>query len=210
MYTRKHACCSPAHSRSSASEEFLPLLPIIERHADLTFRDLPASEREEYRAEAVAAAFQSFCSLIKRGKNPLAFPTLMATRAVQHVQAGRRVGGRRNGRDVLGEVARRRHGFEVRSLERSGAQEAEPWRDALVDNTQTAPDEAAAFRCDFPAWLQTLSPRDRKIVDLLALGHAAKWVAEQFGFSQTRVHQLRTFFREGWNRFHGEEQAAIA
>jgi Na+/H+ antiporter NhaD/arsenite permease-like protein len=30
------------------------------------------------------------------------------------------------------------------------------------------------------------------------------------GLSPTRLHQLRTLFRQGWNRFHGEEQAAIA
>jgi hypothetical protein len=204
------ACSKQESGRSPAPDGFLVLAPIIERHADVVFRHLPASDREECRAEAVAAGLQSYRSLIRRGKDPFAFPSLMATRAVQHVQAGRLVGGRRNTRDVLGKVTRHRRGFAVQSLDRTITDGEADWYDAVVDNTQTPPDEAAAFRCDFPAWLRTLSDRNRRIVGLLALGHAGKWVARQIGISPTRLCQLRQKLREQWNRFHGELYAGIA
>lgn len=89
---------------------FLALKPVVERHANIVFRNLSAVDREEAVAEAVAAAFRSFLSLVRRHKSAFEFPSMIAIRAVQHVRNGRRVGSRMNGRDVSSEVARQRRG----------------------------------------------------------------------------------------------------
>ena len=55
----------------SLHADFLPLYPVIQRHARVVFRHLPAVEREEAIAEAVATGFASFVHLKERDKNPL-------------------------------------------------------------------------------------------------------------------------------------------
>jgi hypothetical protein len=40
---------------------------------------------------------------------------------------------------------------------------------ALTDNTSTPPDEQAAFRLGFPAWLATRTNRDRLVITHLAV-----------------------------------------
>jgi hypothetical protein len=47
----------------SPHHDFLPFFPIIEKHAMVGFRHLPAVDREEAAAEAVAAGFSSFVRL---------------------------------------------------------------------------------------------------------------------------------------------------
>ena len=61
----------------------------------------------------------------------------------------------------------------------------------LIEDRHATPADLAASRIDFPAWLATLSRRDRRIALRLADGDAAGSVAQQFGISQGRISQLR-------------------
>ena len=183
-------------------DRFLTIQPAIERHALVRFRHLRSVDREEAIAEAVAAGFQSFLSLIRRGKDPSQFPTVIAIRSVQHVRSGRRVGTPQNSADVFCLLAR--EGCRVDHL-----RQADPeWADALVDDRQTPIPDQASFRCDFPDWLRTLKPRDRQIADLLALGHSTESTAKRFRLSAARISQLRNELRERWHQFHGEQEEA--
>jgi DNA-binding NarL/FixJ family response regulator len=195
---------SPDADSVSFSQRFLTLIPVIERYAKFAFRQLPDFEREECRAEAVASGYRSYLRLLARGRDPHGFPSLLATRAVQGVKSGRRVGARFNGKDVLSRVAQKRRGFRIYSLNASREREPATWKDAVTDNAQTPPPDAAAFRCDFPAWLKTLGHRERQIAELLSLGHTTKWLARRFGLSAGRVSQLRSELHAAWQRFHGE------
>ena len=141
-------------------DDFLRLMPVVQRCAQLFFRSWPEDHSEEAIAEAVAAALVSFISLKRRGKDPFQFPSVIAFRAVQHVWSDRHMGHRFNGRDVLSQKARFRHGYDVESVS------TKPWQDALVDNTQTPVLDQVCFRCDVPAWLHTLKRRDRQIAVL--------------------------------------------
>ena len=53
----------------------------------------------------------------------------------------------------------------VLPVDSQGRITAEQVAEALTDNTQTPPDEAAAFRIDFPIWLMSWSERDRRIIE---------------------------------------------
>jgi DNA-binding NarL/FixJ family response regulator len=72
-----------------------------------------------------------------------------------------------------------------------------------VDRRTPIPDQVA-FRIDFPAWLKTLSRREREIAKALAKGHRTLDVARRFGLSMARISQLRREFFDSWQRFHGE------
>ena len=201
--------CSPHH-------DFLALAPVVERHARVAFRALGGAAREEAVAEAVAAAFAAHVALKARGRDPAAFPSMLASYSVLRVKDGRHVGGRRSSRDVLSRKAQRR-GFRVEPLPAStrasfdnlyaevhGQQKQDALEECLRDNTQTPVPNQVAFRLDFPAFLQTLTERDRQMALALAEGHLAKHVADQFGLTAGRVTQLRQQWQRQWLVFQGE------
>jgi hypothetical protein len=190
--------------RTTPHDGFLPLVPIVERHAHVVFRHLPPSEREECACEAVAAAFLAYLSLTARGQDPFQFPSVLATRAVQHVQTDRHVGGRLNRQDVLSRAAQRSQGFAVQSLDQLAQGNHEAWWEAVTDHAQTPPDEAAAFRVDFPDWLATHTDRDRGLIRDLAAGERPTDVAQRYGLSCGRISQLRRTYEQDWLRYHGE------
>jgi len=78
-----------------------------------------------------------------------------------------------------------------------------------VVDTRLAPvPDIVAFRCDFPAWLNTLSRRDRRIAEFLSLGNRTTDVAKRFNVSAGRVSQLRRELAESWKNFRGEVVSA--
>jgi hypothetical protein len=172
----------------------------IEKHAQVAFRHLPAVEREDAVAEAIAAGFTSFIRLKAKGRDPSAHPSTLAEYAVLHVKSARHVGSKLNTRDVLSKAARQRRGFGVQSL----SQHEQEWNDILADDTVTPIADQVSFRIDWAAFLETLSRRDRLIVHYLAQRHAAKWVASKCKLSPGRITQLRQRLRTEWHAFQGE------
>jgi len=179
---------------------FLAILPRIERHGQVHFRDLRCHDR---RQEAVALCWLWFVRLARRGKDATRFPAALAAFAARAVRAGRLCRQERSG-DALSPRARRRHGCAARSLPVHGIRPGSALEDASADNTQSPPDEQAAFRIDFPAWLTTLTDRDRRLVADLMVGERTRDVAGKYGLSPARVSQLRREFQADWSRFCGE------
>jgi hypothetical protein len=188
--------------REALHAAFLSILPRIELHARIYFRHVRCPHRrEDYVAEAVGLAWAWFLRLVHGGKDPLTFPSALATFAARAAGSGRRVCGQERARDVLSPVAQARHGFVVRRLSDRDTLGCDPLSDALADSTRTPPDEQCAFRLDFPAWLAILGDRDRRIAETLMLGERTVDAAGRFGLSPARVSQLRRAFRDGWERF---------
>jgi hypothetical protein len=179
------------------------VLPAVERHARFAFRYLRGQARDEMVAECVALAWSWFVRLVERGKDVARFATRLAEFAARHVKSGRFVDGKESARDALSARAGRQHGFRVERFERRERSTGDEWREAVADNTQTDPSDAAAFRIDFPAWLTTFSERNRGIVHDLMLGHRTDQTARKFGISPARVAQLRAESFQSWQRFHG-------
>jgi FixJ family two-component response regulator len=57
---------------------------------------------------------------------------------------------------------------------------------------------------DFADWLKTLSKRDRRLAEALALGETTASAAHMFRISAGRVSQLRRELCANWERFVGE------
>jgi hypothetical protein len=180
------------------------VLPAVEKHARFAFRSLPRGAREEMVAECVAVAWASFVRLVKRGKDPATFASALGTYAVRHVKSGRYVDGIESSKDVLSPRARKRRGFKVERLTRHNTVEGTEWQEAVTEPTRTPPPDAAAFRIDFPRWLESLGERNRRIADDLMLGNRGDQTARKFGISPGRIAQLRAEYYRLWQRFHGE------
>jgi hypothetical protein len=196
-------------------DAFLAMLPRIELHGRIFFRHLkcPASKEDSVQ-EMTALAWAWFVRLARRGKDPTAFPSALATFAARAVHNGRRACGQERDQDVLSPRAQRRRGFAVAHLPTStarryeerygrprGQRHQDAWEEALADNTRTPPDEQAAFRLDFAAWLHAQTDRKRRlIVDLMA-GERTKDVSQRHGLSPGRISQLRRELRNDWRQF---------
>lgn len=183
---------------------FLVLLPRIQRHADVVFRDIRCPDRkEELTAEAIALSWRWFVRLAERGKDASTFPSTLAGFACRASRSGRRLCGQEKSKDVLSPLAQRRRHFYVGKLPDCSTLSDNPLADALSDNTMTSPDEQAAFRLDFPAWLASLGEPKRQVAEDLMLGERTSDVAHKHGYSQGRISQMRREMQQSWNVFGG-------
>jgi hypothetical protein len=211
---------SSMQSRSAPSAgcalgaRFLVLLPRIELHARVYFRFLPGDRKDEAVAETVALAWCWFVRLSERGKDVTQFVSALASYAARAVLCGRRLCGQLPARDVLSEVAQRRHGFTVQALPQTtrhpfeevyasvqGQRQIDALDEMLRDNTVTPPPDQAAFRIDFAAWRRTRTERDRRLLVDLMLGERTSHVSRKHGITAGRVSQLRRDFHDDWVRF---------
>src|SRR5262249_48069295 len=199
---------------------FVAILPRIELHAKIYFRDVKCPHRkEDFVQETRALAWKYFFRAIQRGKDPLTFVSLIATFAARHARSGRRLCGQERSKDTMSPLAQRRHGFTVKSLPVTTTQPHEQFyanphgqrRINAVEerpryNPLTSVPEKACFRLDSPAWMNTLSDRDRRVVEDLMQDERTLDVANKYGISPSRVSQLRRELMKRWRRFCGEEQ----
>jgi hypothetical protein len=186
--------------------------------ARIYFRGLrcPTNQAEAVQ-ETVALCWQYFLRLVERGKDPLAFPTVLATYAARHVKCGRRLCGQQNGKDVMSPLAQRRRGFAVEQLPAStatsfeeryttgvGQRRQDAYEERLRDNTVTPVVDQVCFRLDFPAWLRTLTARERRLVRAMAQGERTLDLSSRFELSPARISQLRRELHNDWRRFLGD------
>jgi DNA-directed RNA polymerase specialized sigma24 family protein len=212
---------NPYNGRQNAVQaHFVAILPRIELHAKIYFRDVRCPHRkEDYIQETRALAWKFFTRAIEQGKNPLTFVSRIATYAARHARSGRRLCGQERSRDTLSPLAQWRRGFTVKTLPVSttqpheqcyanphGQRRLDAVEERLRDNTLTAVPEQVCFRVDFPAWMNTLSDRDRRVVEDLMQDERTLDVANKYGISPSRVSQLRRELMQRWRQFCGEEQ----
>ena len=188
---------------TSWHEQFLMLLPTVRRHARVSFRHLRQEAREETVAEVIGHALHAFVRLWEQGRGDLAYAAPLARYGVSRVRDGRRVGGRRNVRDVMSVICQHRRGVRVERLD--GFDElAGQWREIVVEEGKATPADVAAMRIDFASWLDTLPRRDRRVAERLAVGEKTGVVARMFRISAGRVAQLRKELYNRWCAFQGE------
>ena len=190
-------------------QRFLDMLPTIKLQAEHRLRRLPGHEREELLAEAIAIAFCMFVNLVQRGKIDLAYATPLAVYGCRQALVGRRAGHPLNVNDITSRHCQQRKRVRVERLDRFDVKKGQ-WREAVVEDHRTPVPDQAAFRCDFPEWLKTLSDRDRQIAETLSTGEGTTGTAKQFGVTAGRISQVRAKLREAWDEFHGETVCAVA
>jgi hypothetical protein len=152
----------------------------------------------------VALSWRWFVRLAQKGKDASRFPSALATFSARAVRSGRRLCGQERARDALSVLAQQCHRFTVSRIPDFSADSENPLIEALHDNTRSSPPDAAAFRCDFPAWLKTRTERDRRIRHDLMQGERTLDVSRKFGLTPARISQLRQDYHDDWQRFCGE------
>jgi DNA-directed RNA polymerase specialized sigma24 family protein len=192
-----HAKMAPAIDH----QVYLSILPRIEVFAQRAFRHLPTVDREEAVAETVAATWQSFVRLRRRGKDPTRFVNALVKFSTLGVLAGRRVGNPMASSDVYSN-SRRRNGISMVPISECEASNAQILTDLLPARSGTSVPDQAAFRVDFPAWLRRLAPLRRRVVLMLAEGYGTGEVAAGMAVTSGRVSQVRRELEDDWQRYH--------
>lgn len=189
---------------------FATVLPRIVLHARIYFRNLACDDtRENAVAETVALTWKWFVGLVKKGKRPEEFVSVMAAYATKAVRSGRRLCGQEKSKDVLSPLAQSRRGFTVSPLPEFSTLVGNEFDEALQDNTQTPVPDQVTFRLDFPAWLSTRTERDRAIIGELMLGERTLEVSQKYQVSQPRISQLRRDYLEDWCAFCELAESAV-
>jgi hypothetical protein len=189
---------------------FLEIMPRIETHALIYFRHLKCpGRRADAVQETLAVAWKWFLRITQKGKEVNEFVSTLASYAARHVRSGRGLCGQQPSQDALSPLAQARHGFATQPLPACDISTTENLAlEALIDNTITPPPDQAAFRLDFPRWLESLGQRKRELARDLMSGERTGEVAARHGLSQGRVSQIRTELLLDWRRFHGETALA--
>jgi len=199
----------PAKPRltSKHQELFLSMLPTITKTARVAFRDLDAEAKEEAVAEVVAAAFVMFVGLVERGKEALAYGSVLANFGVKRVKIGRKAATPMNVRDISSEYSQMAKGFSLQRLDRYDREE-ESWKEVVVEDRRVGPVEVVATKLDFESWLRSLPRRTRKIAATLAAGETTTRTARRFRVSAGRISQMRRELMGSWCEFTADPAAA--
>jgi len=184
-------------------EVFLKMAPTIETHAKIAFRHLDGEGRAEAMQNALCCACAAVARLAELNKLDLCYAGVMARFAVAQTKGGRMLGRPLNCKDVASEYCQRAKGFVMGRLDQYDRDEG-TWAEILIPDQTCTPAELAASRIDFPAWLDTLGSRDRRIALTLAQSETTGRVARKFGLSAGRVSQLRKELHDNWCGFQGE------
>jgi hypothetical protein len=99
-------------------EQFVTMLPIVTRIARHRFSDLNAEAKNEATAEVVATAFILFVSLVKRGREALAYPSVLALFGVRRVRTGRQAATHQNIQDISSSFCQIQKGISLERLDR--------------------------------------------------------------------------------------------
>jgi len=194
--------------------EFESVLPRITRYLVSVFRFVRcASTRADMIAEGVGLCWKWFVRVRQQGKDPAEFVTTMARYAARAVRSGRTVCGQQKSKDVLSLTAKLKFGVSVvrfapGAAPEHAARQAPATDDNLVyeehvsDDTQTPVPDQAAFRIDWPHFMNTLTKRDGSIAAFLALGHQATEAAAAFKVTVPRISQIRKDWQRRWYEFH--------
>jgi hypothetical protein len=193
---------------------FLQLLPRIELHGHIYFRHLRPHRKADAIQEMRALGWKWFLAAHNRGKDPNDFMTSFTTLLARAVNSGRRLAGMLKAKDVMNPAAQKRHGFRVEPLPGStrtfhdhlysspkGQKLHDEFEERLCDNTVTPVPDQVCFRLDFPAWLETLTPRERRMIRAMIRNERTLDLGKEFEVSLSRISQMRREFQIGWKRF---------
>jgi hypothetical protein len=194
----------PEPPSPTIGRDFLSVLPRMSAVVRFHLRPVRCPHRrEEMTCEAVALCWVWFVRLARRGRQPHAFATRLATYAARAARSGRRACGSEPVADVCSPACGRRKGVRLASLSAPGPAD-DSLAEAVHDNTRTPVPDQVQFRLDFPAWVSSLATAKRRVLDRLLAGDRPGDVAAAVGVSAARVSQLRAELRADYARFCGD------
>ena len=203
----------PAVSEEQLQAEFHRITPELNSRLKRCARSFP--DREEALAEMLAFSWKNFQSKAQRTGQFLPASAL-AWVSWKRLQSGRVMSGYST-KDVL--AAQTFRSGRARVLLLSQLRTSNP-RHVLTDRETTTitnalstrirerPEVRAQIKIDWAAFCDGLPSRLRRVVRLLAIGHAKKLIARRIGVSAGRLSQILYELRDRLIEFFGAEEMA--
>ena len=187
----------------SWQNDFVMLLPHIERLLQRAFSRLDPDKRDEAIQCATVFCLLSYKRLHRRGRTHVATASTLVWYAVKQTKCGRPAVGRMNSKELMssyGQLRRRLKG----SSSQTHASVERGWIEQLVEDKRAAVSDQVAARLDFGAWISTLSNRSKRIAADLASGFTTSEAAVKHRLTPGRISQIRRQLQESWLQFAGE------
>ena len=177
---------------ATLQDSFVRYLPWMRKTARTAVQNLDSEKREEAVAAVIALAWKHWHRLGERGRaeEPGLLKSVLFYSAKQW-RAGRKIDSAGKPRDVLSLRAYGKVKFEPGCLE-----------DYVGRNTPIP--DAVSFRLDVPAFLSTLTERQRNLALDLANGMSTTEAAAKYNRSAGAISQCRTRFKLLFDRFFAE------
>lgn len=158
-----------------------------------------ASTRDDLIQEALGLAWRDWLRCLDRGRDPRVVAWAIAMHAVLRAARGQTIHrGPANCRRFDTSVGCQPTHHEI-SLPQSADEDASPEAaEALQDRRGAEPWQLAVVNLDWTEFLSTLTPTERRLMELGELGHSVKHTAQQLGIGMTHAVSLRARCRERW------------
>ncbi len=200
---------SGASRHATWQEQFVTMLPEIERLLKVAFRNIPPDGRADACEEGLFHCIWSYFQLYEQGRAEAATASSLVWYAMIQIRRGRVAGCRSNGREVMSRYAQIGHGFKVVPLQ-SDDPDDDAWVNDVVESRNTSVLDQIAIRMDFRSWLDSLGRRTRDIAVDLAKGFRTSEVSRKYSVTSGRISQLRRELQASWQQFQGEPALAAA
>ena len=174
--------------------QFVSMLPEIERRFNSAFRELNPTSKEEAIGEGMLHALIAYWRLHRKNREHVATAASLVFYSARAVRRGRPAAGRMNGYDILSRYAQVGHGVQVDSSKGE-------WIDTLVADRRASVPDQVAFKLDFASWFATLTNRMKEIATDLAFGWSTAELAKKNGVTAARISQLRRVLEQSWATF---------
>ncbi|HWA99978.1 MAG TPA: hypothetical protein VG713_15875 [Pirellulales bacterium] len=167
------------------------MLPRIRRRAAYAFRyEFNRDDFDDRVAETIAIAFKFYSRLITTGRASRVYICPLIDFSIREVLKGRRA--------ASSNKTRRNDDVNWRAVRHSLNDET--FVSHLVGYRGRIPDRVA-LKIDFNEWVKTLSPRDRRFVELLATGDTLAEAGAKVGIVETSARNLRRELCREWQHF---------
>ena len=200
---------SGASRHSSWQQQFVEMLPEIERQLRVAFRDLTPEARVDACEDGVVHCLLNYVRLFEQGRGETVTPSNLAWYAQLQVRRGRMAGCPLNCREPLSRYAQLGKGIKVERLHHRDSSD-ETWINDVIDSGRTSIADLVAIKLDFVAWLNSLCSRTRRIAMDLAQGFSTSEVASKYRVSAGRISQIRRELEDAWRQFQSEPALAAA
>jgi hypothetical protein len=179
-------------SVATLQESFVTYLPHLRRIARSAFRHLEPERRAEAVSNTIALCWKAWHRLgeLDKASEPGILKAIVWY-SVKQTKAGRRIDWAGKPRDVL-------------SLRSYGKVRFDPWNLEDYVGKETPIPDAVSFRLDVPAFLNTLTERQRSLAMDLAQGMSTTEAAAKYNRSAGAISQFRRRFKVLFDKFFAE------
>lgn len=189
---------------TTAQREFVECLDVIQAAIARACRKIRnADRREETQAEALAHAWRRWLSLSVSSHEPRALAAHIGHWAAKSALAGERFAGRNREACPLDERAQCYGRTVVIRFDRPLPWGERVYAEDLRDTRNFSPADLAAFRIDWLAFVQTLSPKQRFLSEALASGRSQTEVADTCGVDRSAITNQKKRLLAAWEAFQG-------